>query len=246
MKYSSDEIAGKRFGMLTVIKEAAPKYGKTGKVYRQVSCRCDCGNTVERGLYELMRTRNKEDISNCGCYTRQKVAENIGTFNVSEKRKERDIANRKEKEKDPDYIKEREDAQVRLRLQNIRKHMLRRCYEESDDSYSYYGARGIKVCDEWKDSLDNFVEWAMSSGYQEDLWIERIDNNKDYCPENCTWATIKQQMNHTVRNIILSDRNGVKHTLSEWCDIHHINYNTLDLRYKRRKKYGIEYIEEIL
>lgn len=63
--------------------------------------------------------------------------------------------------------------------------MKKRCYLTSCDSYSHYGGRGIKVCEERKENYENFSNWAKTNGYQENLSIDRIDANKDYCPENC-------------------------------------------------------------
>ena len=83
------------------------------------------------------------------------------------------------------------------RLYQTYRNMINRCYREDTDSYYLYGARGIGVCDEWRNDFNKFREWALSHGYEEDLTIDRLDNDKDYCPENCKWSTFAEQANHT-------------------------------------------------
>jgi hypothetical protein len=73
--------------------------------------------------------------------------------------------------------------------------MLERCSRSNASNYHRYGGRGIKVCVEWQD-FSQFREWALNSGYKENLTIDRIDVNGDYCPKNCRWVTNIIQSNN--------------------------------------------------
>lgn len=68
-----------------------------------------------------------------------------------------------------------------------------RCYKEYHSSYKNYGAKGIKICDEWLDFL-TFYDWSINNGYNDTLTIERIDSTKDYSPNNCEWITLSENV----------------------------------------------------
>ena len=104
------------------------------------------------------------------------------------------------------------------RLYKIWGSMKTRCYRKTAINYYLYGGRGIKVCDEWKNNFIAFYDWAIKNGYKDGLTIDRIDNEKDYCPSNCRWATAKQQGNNRRNNRYISF-NGKTHTMSEWSKI---------------------------
>lgn len=123
-------------------------------------------------------------------------------------------------------------GKTNTRLFRIWQHMLSRCYTTTDSKYYCYGARGIYVCEEWKDDFEAFYNWAINNGYSEDLSIDRIDNDKGYSPENCRWADdIIQARNKSTNRII--EYNGQKKCLSEWEEILGIRASVISKRLKR-------------
>ena len=118
------------------------------------------------------------------------------------------------------------------RLWNIYTKMKRRCYTLEDPAYSYYGGRGISVCEEWRNKPTSFFNWALQNGYNNDLTIDRIDVNGNYEPKNCRWATKAEQALNKRNNFILEYK-GVKKPLSEWVKEYQFNRTTLLNRLKR-------------
>lgn len=81
----------------------------------------------------------------------------------------------------------------KTRLYRIWLGMRKRCSNENCRAYERYGARGIKVCEEWSESFEAFRAWSLANGYADDLSIDRIDNDCGYSPDNCRWATAMTQ-----------------------------------------------------
>lgn len=119
----------------------------------------------------------------------------------------------------------------RTRLYRIWISMKARCFDVNATGYCYWGGRGITVCKEWLEFMP-FYEWAMANGYSDDLTIERIDNDGNYEPANCTWILRgKQAKNkrHVLRKrkAIYLSLNGRTLSLKQWASCLGIRYNTL-------------------
>lgn len=110
--------------------------------------------------------------------------------------------------------------------------ILYRCENEKSREFHCYGGRGIKVCEEWKDYL-NFERWVLENGGIRDGYsIDRIDNDGDYSPNNCRFATAKEQARNRSKNVII-EYDGKKMCLKDWATQLNIYYPTLVKRYNR-------------
>ena len=116
-----------------------------------------------------------------------------------------------------------------IRLWNIYNHMIKRCYDIKEAMFYRYGGRGIKVCDEWKESFIHFRTWALENGYSDNLSIDRIDNDGNYSPENCRWTTGEVQANNRSTNLLIT-YNGVTDTLANWSKRTGIKSGTIQSR----------------
>ena len=121
----------------------------------------------------------------------------------------------------------------RTRLYRIYAQILTRCLQPNSKDYKKYGAKGIGVSKEWlgDNGFLNFREWSLGHGYEDNLTIDRINNNGNYAPDNCRWTTNKVQMNNTSQNRFLY-LNGEKHTIAEWSRITGICEETIHARIK--------------
>ena len=127
-----------------------------------------------------------------------------------------------------DYEMNEDTGDIRKTLRERFDGMHARCYNPNRNRYHCYGGRGIKVCPEWYRNFPQFFK-DMSPTYQPGLTIERIDNDADYSPDNCRWATQKEQANNKSNNRLITHL-GQTMTLSQWCDWIGIKQTTLQMR----------------
>lgn len=126
------------------------------------------------------------------------------------------------------------------RLYRIWYGMYRRCKNKKHTRYNRYGGRGITVCEEWKD-FHAFVDWALSNNYKDSLTLDRKDNNKGYSPDNCRWATVKEQSENKECNNFFTHK-GETRTLTEWALIYGLPEATL---WTRIFRYGYSFEEAV-
>ena len=190
------DLTGQKFGHLLVLERAENRICKSQKIVCW-KCKCDCGNIAIVQASNLI-TGNS---TNCGCIRKKHSIEGARKKNTKHN-------------------------QSHNRIYFIWQSMKDRCYNSNNKNYKNYGGRNITVCNEWKNDFILFYNWAMNNGYKEDLTIDRIDVNGNYEPNNCRWATIKQQENNKRNNHILY-YNNEKHNITEWASILGINRNII-------------------
>lgn len=106
-----------------------------------------------------------------------------------------------------------------------------RCNRVNNISYKSYGARGITVCENWRNNFKDFYDWAITNGYARNLQIDRIDNDGNYEPKNCRFVNRKQQSRNR-RDNVYCEINGEKKCIAEWAEISGILSATVQWRYK--------------
>lgn len=198
------DMIGKKFGRLTVIKRVDDSVSKTGRRNACYLCRCDCGNS------KVVQGRHLRDGStvSCGCYARENKSE-IAKKYIAPKR--------------CDW-----HSLINTRIYRIWGNMVNRCTNKNNPVYDRYGGRGICVCDEWR-AFTTFYDWTTHNGYNEELTIDRIDNNDGYNPENCRWVGLVEQENNKRNNVIVTYKDN-DYTLSELGRKYNIPYKVLHNR----------------
>lgn len=124
-----------------------------------------------------------------------------------------------------------------VRLEGIYTGIKDRCYNTHNKVYRFYGAKGVKVCDEWLNNPQAFNDWALSNGYTEELTIDRINPDKDYCPENCRWITMNQnaKWKSTTNRITV---NGITDSGRGWSARLGLSVNMVN---KWKREHGMEF-----
>lgn len=170
MKAIEDKaIVGQTFGRWQILREGPRKTYRAGETCRTMVCRCECGTEGVVRLGELRSGRSKS----CGCYTRE-VARRMATRR---------------------FTKHGHNRRGKRSVTYATWHdMVNRCLNPNNSNYPSYGGRGIVVCDRWRESFENFLEDMGEK--PEGLSIDRINNDGNYEPGNCRWATPKQQANN--------------------------------------------------
>lgn len=170
-------------------------------------CKCDCG----KEFVTLAQHITRGFVKSCGCGNREKASQRMTKMNTTH-------------------------GHSGTRLYGIWQNMRSRCYNKHNPAYKSYGGRGIFICNEWNNYL-NFEEWAISTGYTDELTIDRINVNKEYSPKNCRWTTRKIQGNNKRTNFYITYHGETK-TLAEWADILKMPYSKL--KFRLYQKWDIE------
>lgn len=213
-----NDLTGKTFGRLIVIKRD-DQNANNGKAKWICQCSCPSHTIISVTGSDLIAGNTKS----CGCLKSEVTAA-------------RNIFSRKWKTDTEQLIMKRYGV------------MKQRCYDKSCDGYKDYGARGIFVCDEWRNNPRAFVDWALQNGFHPDLELDRKneppydkEQNGPYAPWNCRWVTKITQTNNT-RNNVFVEIDGERLTVTEWSRKCGVPEYTL----RRRLKRGYQLFKDIV
>jgi len=195
---------GYDFGRLTCIRQVEmPESVVNTGGHRYYLCQCSCGNEVVVRLDGLL----SGDTKSCGCLHSELSAERNRLMKTTH-------------------------GMSDTREYNIWTSMIDRCTNEKGPNYGNYGGRGIKVCDRWLNSFENF--YTDMGDKPTGMSIDRIDNDGDYAPDNCRWATAKEQNRNRRDNRLIEGKSMV-----DWCEENNLNYQAVRHRLYRLLKDGM-------
>lgn len=155
------DLVGKTYGRLTVIaKTDKPEGRKTRGSYWL--CACSCGKNTVTSAAAL---RDGNAVS-CGCFRNERISQGKTKHGYSMSK-----------------------TGTPHPLYRVWETMKARCHRLNQKDWKYYGARGVSVCNEWRNSSVAFIEWALANGWEQGLTLDRRDNNGNYEPSNCRFVT---------------------------------------------------------
>jgi len=199
---NTKNIIGQKFNKLTVIKNLSDEIYKDRRRFK-VLCKCDCGNEKEFFKESITNGHTKS----CGCLLSKSTKERMYKHGLS-----------------------------KSSFYKCWYHIIQRCNKKNTKYYDRYGGRGIKICKEWL-KFENFRD-DMYKSYLEhkknnkQTTIERINNDGNYCKENCRWVTRKEQSNNRQNNVFIT-HNGLTMNVAQWSEKLDINRNTIYGRIRR-------------
>ena len=162
-------------------------------------CLCECGTIKDVYASELIRGK----VRSCGCMAKDQL---------------RKISNgNKRKYSRSNFKRERSSWE----------NMIDRCHNEKSVGFKNYGAKGVYVCERWRDSFENFLKDMGPRPSEKTL--DRIDPHQGYFPENCRWSTRKEQANNRKNNRLLTYK-GKTQTISQWSDETGVKWHTIRTR----------------
>lgn len=174
------DLVGMRFGKLLVTAKDEDR--KNGHDIYWL-CKCDCGNEKSVTTGHL----RSGTVKSCGCLHRQVSLEHLAEASK----------------------RALKHGEAGTKLYSVWNSMRQRCTNPKSRVYRWYGGKGVKICDEWKD-FGKFAAWAYANGYKdledvqykERLSIDRIDSDGDYCPENCEWITVSENTRRAMKGVV--------------------------------------------
>lgn len=203
----SNDLTGKRFGRLIVIKRADRYYTNSGKRCTYWECKCDCGNQTIVTANHL----TSGHTWSCGCAHKEQM-EAWKTYRLTHGRT---------KGKKPD------------RAYRAWEQIKHRCYNPKDINYKNYGAKGITMWEGWINDPTSFCEYVSAlDRYAEDgVTIDRIDFQGNYEPGNLRWLSLAEQQRNKSSNVWIT-ANGETHVISEWSRMTGLSHGTISYRLK--------------